>query len=163
MREPGTGSIECTIELANSTQSPRVLKSHLPANLLPTDLWKKKNKVIYVARSVKDAIVSFYHFTNFGTLEFTGTKEEFGEAFMNDDLYYTPYWPHVLEFYQMRNEPNIFFTSYERMTKDLRRVIKDLCIFLDKKIPSDDILDEAIDHLSFDSMRSMFISLNFTI
>lgn len=145
-----------TIELANNLRSPRVLKSHLPASLLPTDIWKLKNKIIYVARSVKDAVVSFYHFANFGVCVFNGNKEGFVEAFMKDDLYYSPYWPHVLEFYHMRNEPNVFFTSYERMHMDLRGVIKELCVFLGKRIPNQEILDKAIDHLSFDSMKSMF-------
>lgn len=112
VREPGTGP-KSTIEQANNTISPRVLKSHLPSNLLPTDLWKKKNKVIYVARNVKDAVVSF---------------------------------------------SNIFFTSYERMKQDLRGVIKDLCVFLDRTIPNDEILDAAIKHLSFDNMKSMLCS-----
>ncbi|KAL5274019.1 hypothetical protein ACFFRR_000649 [Megaselia abdita] len=142
-----------TFKDAEELKSPRLLKTHLPASFLPTDIWKKKSKMIYVSRNVKDAVVSFYHFAS-ALGVFHGTKEEFVEAFMNDDLFYTPYWPHILEFYHMRNEPNIFYTSFERMKKDLKGVIKDLCIFLDKRIPSEEILDKAVDHLSFDSMKS---------
>lgn len=145
-----------TYDLAESLKSPRLLKSHLPASLLPTDIWKKKAKIIYVARNVKDAVVSFYHFAN-GLGTFKGTKEEFVEAFINDDIFFIPYWPHILEFYHMRNEPNIFFTSYERMKMDLKGIIKELCVFLDKEIPSDEILNKAVEHLSFDSMKSMYI------
>lgn len=73
---------------------------------------------------------------------------------MNDNLYYLPYWSHILEFWEMRHQPNVFFTSYERMKKDLRSVLKDLCKFLEKPVPSEETLDKAVEHLSFDSMKS---------
>lgn len=142
-----------TFETAENLKSPRLLKSHLPASLLPTDIWKRKNKIIYVARSVKDTVVSFFHFASALGM-FSGTKEEFVEAFMTNNLIYTPFWPHIMEFYHMRNEETIFFTSYERMQTDLKGIIKELCVFLDKRIPSEDILDKAVEHLSFDSMKS---------
>ena len=39
---------------------PRMIKSHLPLNLLPDNLLETF-KVIYVARNMKDAAVSLYY------------------------------------------------------------------------------------------------------
>ncbi|KAL5290957.1 hypothetical protein ACFFRR_010389 [Megaselia abdita] len=142
-----------TLNILKELKSPRLIKSHLSASVLPTDLWKKKSKVIYVARNVKDAFVSAYHFwTGIGVISIS--IEEYAEMFLNDRSILHPFWEHSLEFYEMRNEPNIYFTSYERMSKDLRTVIKDLCVFLGKPIPDEIILDEAERHLSFESMKS---------
>ena len=109
--------------------------------------------MIYVARNVKDCVSSYHPFLEALT-DFHGTKEEFVDAFLKDHIHYQPYWEHIIEFWEMRNESNIFFTSYERMKKDLKSVLKELCVFLEKEIPSDDVLDRAVVHLSFDSMKS---------
>lgn len=144
-----------TIEMLKNLKSPRLIKSHLPASVLPTDLWKRKNKVIYVTRNVKDALVSAYHFyTGVGAIK--GSLEEFADLFMSSDIAFHPFWDHALEFWEMRNEPNIFFTSYERMSQDIKCVIKELCLFLGKPIPPDDILKRAEEHLSFKNMKSKY-------
>lgn len=137
---------------AEKLKSPRLLKSHLPANFLPKEVWEKKNKIIYVARNIKDVAISLYHFVKALSV-FNGTKDQFLKAFMEDNIYYCPFWSHLLEFYEMRNEKNIFFTTYEKMKTDLRSVIKDLCVFLEKPIPSEDILDKAMEHLDFKNMK----------
>lgn len=142
-----------SFQLADDLPSPRLLKTHLPASLLPRELWRKRSKIIYVARNVKDAVVSFHPFLE-ALATFKGTKDQFIDAFMNDDLYYCPFWDHILEFWEMRHEPNIYFTSYEMMQKDLKGVLRDLCKFMDKPVPSEEILSKAFDHLSFDSMKS---------
>lgn len=144
-----------TFQQAEDLPSPRLLKSHLPASLLSKELWQKRSKVIYVARNAKDCAASFQPFLE-ALATFKGTKEQFVDAFIKDQLYYTPYWPHILEFWNMRHEPNIYFTSYERMKKDLKGVLKDLCNFIGKPIPSDEVLEKAVEHLSFNSMKSKY-------
>ena len=47
------------IDLAQQTDRPRLMKTHLPANLLPK-LWQN-GKLIYIYRNAKDCAVSFYH------------------------------------------------------------------------------------------------------
>lgn len=142
-----------TFQISDELSSPRLLKTHLPASLLSKDVWQKGSKLIYVARNAKDTVVSYQPFLK-ALATFKGTKEQFIEAFMNDNLFYTPFWPHILEFWKMRHEPNIYFTSYERMKKDLKGVLKDLCNFIGKPIPSEETLNKAVGHLSFDSMKS---------
>lgn len=129
------------------------MKSHLPASFLPKEIWQKRSKIIYVARNVKDTVVSFQPFLE-ASGNFRGTKEQFVEAFLSDDLFYTPFWSHVLEFWEMRHEANIYFTSYERMKKDLKGVLIDLCKFIGKPIPDEDTMRKAVEHLSFNNMKS---------
>lgn len=139
--------------MANNLPSPRLLKSHMPASALPTETWKRKSKIIYVVRNTKDVVVSCYYF-HIGLGICSCSMEEFVECFMNGYILNFPYWDHVLEFWQMRNEPNIFFTSFERLGKDLRLLIEELCQFLGKRKPSEDILDKMENHLNFENMKS---------
>ncbi|XP_075166746.1 sulfotransferase 1 [Haematobia irritans] len=140
-----------TIDAANALGSPRLLKSHLPAMLIPKDVWVKKAKIIYVFRNPKDAAVSYFHHWR-GMVGYEGSKENFVQSYIDGHVNFNPFWPHVLDFWQLRNSPQVFFTSYERMKKDLGGVIQDVCRFLSKAI-NEHQLAEMIDHLSFEKMR----------
>ncbi|XP_061394226.1 sulfotransferase 1B1-like [Musca vetustissima] len=141
-----------TIEAAKHIPSPRVLKSHLPACLIPHEIWSKKAKVVYCARNPKDMAVSFYHFhRGLGTWE--GTIDEFVDDLINGDIMYSPYWYHVWDFWQMRNEENVFFATYEDMKRDLRKVLIDLNKFLGKPDLSEEQLQQLQEHLSFKNMK----------
>ena len=119
---------------------PRHIKSHLPIMMLPNEIWTKKPKVcqikvpkyslfiiilclqlVYIARNPKDAATSFfYHYRNI--VGCNSTKEQFFDAFLNDNLIYAPFIKHVDEYWQMRNEPNVLFVTYEEMKK-VKRII----------------------------------------
>ncbi|XP_067634325.1 luciferin sulfotransferase-like [Eurosta solidaginis] len=140
------------IEAANKLTSPRLMKSHLPAWLLPKQLWTKKPKIIYLFRDPKDAAVSYYHHW-IGIVSYQGNMADLIQSYIDGLVFYTPFWPHVLDFWQIRNQPQIFFTSYERMKSDLCGVIKDVCKFLEREI-SKDQLPQLIEHLSFNKMKN---------
>ncbi|XP_061389493.1 amine sulfotransferase-like [Musca vetustissima] len=59
---------------------------------------------------------------------------------------------HLTEFYSLRNESWIFYTSFERMKRDLRQVILDVCRFLNRTIDNETML-RMLKHLSFDEMK----------
>ncbi|XP_053511620.1 sulfotransferase 1 family member D1-like isoform X1 [Artibeus jamaicensis] len=50
------------IEALKNMQSPRLVKTHLPVQLLPSSFWKNNCKMVYVARNAKDVAVSYYYF-----------------------------------------------------------------------------------------------------
>ncbi|XP_059608211.1 luciferin sulfotransferase-like [Phlebotomus argentipes] len=69
--------------------------------------------------------------------------------FMNDIVLYGPYHNHVIDFWQMRNEENIHFITFQDMKRDLPSVIEKTAKFLGKTLSKEQILTLA-DYLSFD-------------
>ena len=75
---------------------PRVIKTHLPLELLPPNLLDTA-KVIVCARNVKDSIVSWFHHEKM--LPVHGLKsdcnfEDFAKMYMKGDVLYGDYWSH---------------------------------------------------------------------
>lgn len=95
-------------------------------------------------------VVSFYHHHRHIRC-YKGSKEAYIDAFVNNEIFYQPYNEHVLEFWKIRNEPNILFLFYEDMKRNLDREVKRAIKFLDKEYSQSQI-DELCIHLSFDSM-----------
>ncbi|XP_049938384.1 luciferin sulfotransferase-like [Schistocerca serialis cubense] len=141
-----------TIQLAVDQPSPRLIKSHLPPALLPRQLWTVKPKIIYVARSPTDAATSYYYFNRL-VHGISLSLDEFLECFLADVVQFTPYWTSVLEFWNLRNEPNILWNTYEEMKQDLGAVIRKTAAFLGKSV-TDEQLHQLEGHLSFTSMRA---------
>ncbi|XP_005189562.2 sulfotransferase 1E1 [Musca domestica] len=135
-----------------STKRPRLIKTHLCLPLLPRQLWNKKSKIVYVARNLKDAIVSdYYHMRNFDSSEDQGLEQFVrGEIESTDDTDMKFF--HLTEFYALRNESWIFYTSFEQMKINLRQVLLDVCRFLNKTI-DDATMAKMLKHLSFDEMK----------
>lgn len=137
---------------AKNLPSPRHLKSHLSAGLLPKQVWTVKPKIIYVARGTKDLAISFYH--HYVHMQgYKGTLDEFLEAFLQDKLLYAPYHNHVKDFQFLQNEENILFITFEEMKSDLMAVLRKTAEFLGKNY-SDDELRRLEDHLTFDAMKT---------
>ncbi|XP_069944425.1 sulfotransferase 1A1 [Cherax quadricarinatus] len=131
---------------------PRVMKSHLPFALLTPHILEQ-TKVIYVARSPKDVVVSYYYFFRVMKLfTYTGTFESFVKHFMNNDLIYTPYWPHVKQAWQRRDHPNMYFVFYEEMKSDIMTQLRRLNDFLGLNLTQKQ-LDNVAHQSSFNSMK----------
>ncbi|XP_075161025.1 sulfotransferase 1 family member D1-like [Haematobia irritans] len=142
------------LELSKLQASPRILKSHLHPNLLPRELWTQKPKIIYVARNCKDVIVSSYHFVKNLGLWCGESMEDYVTDFINNNISNTAYWTHIVDFWMMRQEPNILYVTYEEMKKNLKGVIEKLCDFLERPQLNAEEMEELLKHLSFDSMKA---------
>lgn len=112
--------------------------------------------MIYVARNVKDVIISSYHFISKLDLWRGNSLQEYVEDFLNNDILYTHFWSHIVDFWKMRHEPFIFFVTYEEMKRDLAGVLQRLCTFLERPQLTKEELEKVLEHLSFGSMKSKF-------
>ena len=140
------------IAFADKMTGRRVLKAHVPIEFLPPDL-TKRCKVVYVARNPKDTCVSFFkHNQSMPGHGFIGDFAEFTELFKSGLLLFGDYWTHILSGWKVRNHPNVKFLWFEDMKKEQRKIIEDLCVFLNHPLTPEQV-DTLVDHLKFDNMK----------
>ncbi|XP_038065896.1 sulfotransferase 1C2-like [Patiria miniata] len=133
--------------------SPRVIKSHLPGQLLPPQLWQKHSKLVYVIRDPKDVIVSFFHFEKmFDPEKAEKSFADLYERAMTGKVMYGAWWDHYLYFWKRRHEPNVLLLRFEDLKKDLRGNIERVSLFLGKNL-SAAILDAITEHCTFSNMQ----------
>lgn len=141
------------LEEIENAPSPRLIKSHLPAHLLPRDIWTVKPKLIYMDRNVKDVAVSMYHmFKSFAFLNYQGTMENFFDDFLNDHVLYAPFMTHVNGFRKLHKLDHILLLNYDEMVVDQVSGIKKICQFLGDCTYADDQLEQLTQHVSFENM-----------
>uniref|UniRef100_A0A8W7P036 Sulfotransferase domain-containing protein n=1 Tax=Anopheles coluzzii TaxID=1518534 RepID=A0A8W7P036_ANOCL len=144
-----------TVTVAASMKRPRHIKSHLPMALLPRQLWTVKPRIVYVARNPKDVAVSYLHHYRM-IMGYRGTKEAFLDGLLEDRVMFCPQIRHALDFWTLKEEPNVLFLTYESMKRDLRSVLPKVCTFFGKSF-TDEQLDALAVHLSFDQMKSLYL------
>ncbi|NXD43491.1 ST1B1 Sulfotransferase, partial [Copsychus sechellarum] len=77
------GKMAAGTDLLATMPSPRVVKTHLPAHILPKSFWENHCKMIYVGRNAKDVAVSHYYFDLMNKLQpHPGTWAQYLEEFM---------------------------------------------------------------------------------
>lgn len=68
-------------------------------------------------------------------------------------MLYSPMNEHIIEFWKIRNQPNILFLFFEDMKENLDQEVKRAMKFLDKNYSQKDV-DKLCNHLSFESIRN---------
>ncbi|NWT84601.1 ST1B1 Sulfotransferase, partial [Lanius ludovicianus] len=140
-------------DLLATMPSPRVVKSHLPAHILPKSFWGNHCKMIYVARNAKDVAVSYYHFDLMNNLQpHPGTWAQYLEEFMAGRVAYGSWYNHVKGYWERRKDHPILYLFYEDLKEDLRREIAKVAQFLGRELP-EAALDTITRHTSFEAMR----------
>ncbi|XP_048220058.1 sulfotransferase 1E1-like [Perognathus longimembris pacificus] len=134
--------------------SPRIVKTHLPAKLLPGSFWENNCKIIYLSRNAKDVAVSYYYFFLMIT-EFPDPESfpKFVEKFMEGKVPYGSWYDHVKAWWEKRNNPQMLYIFYEDMKEDIRKEVIKLMKFLGRK-PSEELVDKIIKHTSFQEMKN---------
>ncbi|XP_022089834.1 sulfotransferase 1A1-like [Acanthaster planci] len=149
-------SLPDTLQIAAETPSPRLLKSHLPGQLLPPQIWEKKPKIVYVLRNPKDVAVSFFYFSKMAQKDpavLAQTFDEFFEELQEGKNHYGPWWDHYLYFWKRRHDENILVLRFEDMKKDLRGTVEKISRFLDKNL-SNETIDAITEHCTFSNMKN---------
>ncbi|KAJ7984462.1 hypothetical protein DPEC_G00355080 [Dallia pectoralis] len=132
---------------------PRVIKTHLPINLVPEGFWENKCKVIYVARNAKDNLVSYYHFEKMTFIQpEPGPWDGYIHKFMNGELAWGSWYNHVKDYWMEREKKNILYLFYEDMQENPRREVERIMHYLDLSL-SDDVISRIVELTSFKSMK----------
>ncbi|KAH9379389.1 hypothetical protein HPB48_013600 [Haemaphysalis longicornis] len=116
------------IRVTEVTSSPRLLTTHLRPGKITMN---GSAKYVYVCRKPWDVCVSLYDFLRqmpVSPLEIS--FDEFVDMFLDGRLPVPEYFGHVYAGFLLRNEPNVFFVTYEEITKDTRGVVVRLANFL---------------------------------
>ncbi|XP_075432009.1 sulfotransferase 1B1-like [Ascaphus truei] len=140
-------------ELLSKMPSPRLIKTHLPIQLLPKSFWENNCKIVYVARNAKDVAVSSYYFYSANKLHpHPGTMQEYLENFKAGRVSFGSWYDHVKGWWEKRMDLPILYLFYEDMKEDLRREILKVVGFLEKHLDND-VLEKIVRHASFDVMK----------
>ncbi|XP_045362154.1 sulfotransferase 1B1 isoform X1 [Camelus bactrianus] len=141
------------IEQLEKNPSPRLVKTHLPIDLIPKSFWENNCKMIYLARNAKDVAVSYYHFDLMNNLQpLPGSWEEYLEKFITGNVAFGSWFNHVKSWWKKKEEHPILFLHYEDMKENPKQEIKKIARFLEKNL-SDEMLDKIIHHTSFEMMK----------
>ncbi|XKL63786.1 hypothetical protein PGB90_006150 [Kerria lacca] len=123
-----------SVEQVENMPSPRCIKTHLPWDLLPTQLKIIKPKIIYVARNPKDISVSYFHYCNL-IHDFHGTYEDFCELFLHgkkgiaSTRYEKIIWETFRHFAYLFMRINIKKRNYEYVTAPVGNIWKHVSEF----------------------------------
>lgn len=84
-----------------------------------------------------------------------GTFAEFCDIFLADRAPIGPMWPHVLEFWRRRHQPNVLFLKYEDMKRDLDATVRQCARFLsvDEHLLTEENVRLLCEHLNFSRMQ----------
>jgi len=142
-----------TVQRLDNTDQRRFIKSHLPMDFLPNDLVDTA-KVIYVARNPKDAMISYYHHHKlFRGHHYVGDLPTFINRFMNNQLMYDPFFPHIESAIKYKHHKNFLIINFEDMKRDLRGVVEKVATLLEVSLTEEKITT-LLDHLAFKNFKN---------
>lgn len=160
-REKGTTMLEATDAATIDNQpSPRVINSHLPVDRLPSDLFKKKIKTVYVIRNYRDITVSFYNFVKgMKHYNYDGKWADWLQLHLEQKITYGSYFSYAKQWEDAINGSllPILVVYYEDLKENTVDEIRRLASFLDLAVrPDDKFLEEVAKHTQFDVMKNKY-------
>ncbi|XP_055313225.1 uncharacterized protein LOC129574785 [Sitodiplosis mosellana] len=114
----------------NTLPSPRLMKSHLPAYLLPKEIWTVRTKLIHISRDVKDVAVSFYHYACNRYPFYKVSAHDLFHSFYNDYIVFGPYHQHVQSYRQLHHLDHLLLMTYEELSENTLACAKRVSEFL---------------------------------
>ena len=143
-----------SVEFIEQLEGRRLIKTHLPWNMLPEQLKSSSDvKIVYTMRNPKDQAVSYYHYCLLAH-QINCSFDEFIEVFLANRMVYGSSSQHMIDFYKRRHQPNILLVKYEDMKRDLPSVIRQCADHLEiNRILTTDDIDKLCDYVKFEKME----------
>uniref|UniRef100_A0A8D0P9Z7 Sulfotransferase n=1 Tax=Sus scrofa TaxID=9823 RepID=A0A8D0P9Z7_PIG len=142
------------VDRATAMPSPRVLRTHLPTQLLPPSFWENNCKFLYVARNAKDCMVSYFHFQRMNqTLPDPGTWEEYFETSVSGKVAWGSWFEHVKGWWEIRKKFQVLFLFYEDIKRNPKQEIQKVMQFMGKNLDGP-VLDRIVQETSFEKMKA---------
>jgi hypothetical protein len=151
-------------ESLNISMKPRVIKTHMPFDLMP---YNKSAKYLCVLRNPKDVCVSYYyHVKGRAHFQFSGDFHDFFNSWIRGKIPYGDYFQHILSFWSHRFDDNFTFLVYEHMKNNSKEAVLKIAEFLGEefvvklKENNELVLNKVVENSSIDVMKS---TMNFDI
>ncbi|XP_008430466.1 cytosolic sulfotransferase 3-like [Poecilia reticulata] len=154
--EIAVSSVASGTELADLLPtSPRLIKTHLPVQLVPQSFWDLNCRMVYVARNAKDNMVSFYHFDRMNMVQpEPGEWSSYFQRFLDGQMLYGSWYDHVGNWWnKTKTYPKLHYMFYEDIAEDTEREIDKLCSFLGLS-PSAEDKKTIVELVHFDNMKN---------
>lgn len=89
-----------------------------------------------------------------------GTFKEFFDLFLSGAVEYGNYFDHLIPWYNKRNNSNVYFTTFENMKADFKKVALEVSEFIDKTeaeylLQNPDVLEKILHNCRFDVMKKL--------
>ncbi|OQV25617.1 putative Sulfotransferase family cytosolic 1B member 1 [Hypsibius exemplaris] len=141
------------VDTLEQTTGRRLFFSHLNCDLLPPSLLTSGAKIIYKTRNPKDSLISLhYHHMARPASDYHWVLGQMVDDYSEDTVPFGPYFDHVASFWKHRENPNIFFTSYEALHKNHKKTVQDFAKFLNQPL-SDEQIDTIVRLTTFAAMK----------
>lgn len=127
--------------------SPRVFKSHLPREWLPSGA-----RYIYVEREGQDVLLSYFNLYR-DYLGFDGNLDAFFRRFVRGRVQYGSWFEHVSGWHAHADDPNVLLLEYERLCEDRLAGVRGIADFLGLEANLKRI-EHAYEQSSLEAMKS---------
>ncbi len=114
------------MKIFDTNLKTRVIKTHLPFNLMP---YNKFAKYLCVLRNPKDTCVSFYYHSK-ELYNFEGDFHDYFKFWIKGETPFGDYFEHVISFWSQRFDDNFTFLVYEHMKNNTRDAVLKIGEFL---------------------------------
>ncbi|XP_051525624.1 cytosolic sulfotransferase 3-like isoform X3 [Myxocyprinus asiaticus] len=148
----------------NLPTSPRLIKTHLPVQLVPKSFWEQNSRVVYVARNAKDNAVSYFHFDRMNMVQpEPGDWNKFLQKFLKGKNVFGPWYDHVSGWWEKKQTySNLLYMFYEDMVEDTGREVERLCSSLGLSTSVEE-REKITKGVQFDTMKQNQITNHSTI
>lgn len=138
----------------NLTTRPRLIKTHLPVQLVPKSFWEQNSRVVYVARNAKDNLVSYFHFNRMNVVQpEAGDWITFFQNYMDGKQLFGSWYDHVRGYWDKKESySNLHYVFFEDMVEDTGHEVARLCSFLGLSTPTEE-REKITKNTHFDVMK----------